>query len=405
MDKKPFIIKITGSILSLAILIFLFIPAAARSEIINGCNLAGPRLYHPYTLRIPEPTGDTLPPGKNVLFLIGIFDTGSSLVVINNVPFALRDQGRITKMFSSASDLLDMCGPTPEPIDESPTCAAPIGNPPKVPKLANLDVRIWGLEAFRQDQGIPIDTPQAEIKNVRVRPDDFRADFFASALIGAPVANRVIAYIDFKRVVARRLFGRILKAPDIRFYAQGDSSIPKVLYEIELKRFPSYRPGPSTRDQATRGQRYFVQNVVFKNGGRTVSGSTANSQPALQMKVLFDTGTTTTQITRSLALALGINPDLPCKSPKCRKFRTQDVSGRASNLVCYEIDRVEIISKNRAYKYVISSPKVCVNPSVSNNAFGGGSLAILGTNYFEKTKILINGPNNSLGMFVGERNK
>jgi hypothetical protein len=401
MKKNSSVIDVKWKFLGLVLIVSLLIPSAGKTEMINGCSLKGPLLYHPFTLRIPEPKGDTLPPGKNVLFLIAIFDTGSSFVLINNVPYAIRDQDQIKKILPSAADLLDICGPTPVPRNESPTCPMPTGNPPRVSRLINLDVRVWGLEKFVQGQGVPIDHPQAEVNNIRVRPDDFRTDYFAGALIGAPVANRVITYIDFNRVVSRVLFNRTLKAPDMRFYPQGDSSIPTPRYEIKLERFPAQPYGPSKRDQATRGQRYFVQNIVFANNGRSISNYRPSSPSGGQLKVLFDTGTTTTQITKTLAMDLGINTNLPCNKPQCTRFRTRTVGGGISKVLCYEIDRFEMISKNKSYRYVINKPKVCVNPSGMNNSFAGGSQAIIGTNYFENTKILLNGPKNTLGMFVG----
>ena len=121
--------------------------------------------------------------------------------------------------------------------------------------------------------------------------------------------------------------------------------------------------------------------------------------------MFLDTGTTATQITKTMAMELGINMNLPCNKPKCTRFQSKTVGGRISELFCYEIDRVEMISKNMSYKYVIERPKVCVNPLGLNNSFAGGSQAIIGTNYFENTKILLNGPKNTLGMFVGTQMK
>ena len=67
-------------------LVSFFFGSTASCNEIQGTSLRGPRIYHPYTLRLPGNPGDTLPPGKGVTFLIGIFDTGSRFFVINNVP-------------------------------------------------------------------------------------------------------------------------------------------------------------------------------------------------------------------------------------------------------------------------------------------------------------------------------
>lgn len=401
-----------------ALLVSFFSGSTASCNEIQGTSLRGPRIYHPFTLRLPGNPGDTLPPGKGVQFLIGIFDTGSRFFVINNLPYALEDNGRITKILPSAADILDICGHTPPPVNETPTCPPPRGNPPRIEALSPLDVRVWGMDAFVQGQGVRIDHPEAEVRHVMVRPDDFRPDFFAGALVGAPVASRIIAHIDYARVVQRQLFGRKLKTPYCRFWNHRSAATPHPLFETGLIPNPSSFPGPSRRDQASQGIVYQVKGVRFINKGIVVSqgdfvrlnysggvSPAAGNETVLRVHALLDTGTTTTQITLALAAALGINPHDMNQRAKASKFRTKSAGGHITELDCYVIDRVEFPSVNATYKYVINDPYVCVNPMASNQSFLGKSQAIIGSNYFEQTAILFDGPRMRLGFFSGIREK
>ena len=154
-----------------------------------GTGRNGPLAQHIYTLRIPNGEchpnpafaglcragGDTLPVGDPIIYLFSVFDTGSTILVVNNQPPGFGD-----------TDLLGLCSPA-NPNSTSSNCDAddPLTRDPNLP--ANLDVRLWGLGAVDPvTLGAPLDTPQREVTAVQVRPS-FNV---VPTLIGAPVAAR-----------------------------------------------------------------------------------------------------------------------------------------------------------------------------------------------------------------------
>src|SRR4051812_26966425 len=169
------------------------------------------------------PTGDTLPPGPTGQFGIGVFDTGSSLVLVNNAvagPPAVSDTTH-----------LEVCKPaTP---GETSNCTAPAsGHDPNLP--LSLDVRIWGLAAVTANNTI-LTNPQAETFGLQIRPSPTNA--FIPTLIGAPIAANTIAQIDYSRIITHDFgFPPPLTAPDITFYLPGDPAIPSMPYSFTLDR-------------------------------------------------------------------------------------------------------------------------------------------------------------------------
>jgi hypothetical protein len=348
------------------------VPLPAAATIITGTSRIGPRSIHIYTLRLPpgechpafppaqcEPGGDTLPVTlARIFYLFSIFDTGATKVLVNNeVPGTESD-----------ADILDLCGPLGNCLPSDPD----------LPQI--LDVRVWGLDRVDpRTLGAPLDFPEGEVQGLTVGLTT------SPTLIGAPVAARILAFIDYRdsaEITRFYSFGTI-RAPDIVFYESGDPGIPTPLFTADLARIGGF--GTSPVDGASTGPRFELRGVAFRNGRRAVTDVTF---PHL----LFDTGNTTTQVTPSLALALGINPEL---DPPDDTVDVQTPSGVVT-LRGYVIDRFELSSGDGSHQYMIADPTVFVNGSL------GGADANIGTNYFEQTQILFDGPNDELGLFVGE---
>jgi hypothetical protein len=347
----------------------------------------GPQAWQIYTLRLPpnqchpNPAfnpqcagewGDTLPVGPDIYFVWGVFDTGSSIVMINN--FGSGDD-------SSDSEILRLCGPTgncfaPDPGDPD---ADITDTDPYLP--LDLDIRIWGADVVTP-AGAPLDHPQAEVESIQVRPSYGEAP----TLIGAPVASRVVAYIDYTNPLPEPW-----NAADITFFEPNSPDIPVPVLVVPLERHGNYG---SALDGASVGPRYFINNVRFARGGDFVTDD--------DFDVVFDTGNTTTQITEEVASALGIDPH---NDPPVDQFSVNTVSGPAS-VKGYIIDSFELISTDGSDAFSLLSPLVYVreplpgqNPGdPPRSPFPFGQI-IVGSNYFERTQILFEGPNDSLGIF------
>jgi hypothetical protein len=246
---------------------------------------------------------------------------------------------------------------------------------PAIPDL--LDVRVWGLQAtLPPGGGAPMDHPEAQIEDVRVRilPSGM------PTLIGGPVTNRVLAYVDYTIGVLRTYDPGDLTCPAVSFFEPTAPDSPPPLYWVELDPFGSTTPSPM--DGASRGERYYLAGASFLNGTHGADDGAYN--------FLYDTGTTTTMVSSEVANQLGINLDDVAETV---------VVGDLGVLNGYLIDAFEITPLEGSLYYRIENPLVFVNPAPV--PFGGAADAIIGTNFFETTQILFDGPNSRLGLFVG----
>lgn len=373
---------------SLAFLFFASAATLAPAQEITGTSKIGPRSSHIFTLRIPpdlsvpSDLGDTLPPGNDIFFQFGIFDTGSRTVAINNVPLTATDG----TVFQSTANFLDLCGPG------DADCGTPTATQNFVPGLVVLDVRVWGL-AVVTPSGAPLSTPEAEVAGVLVEPAPITAN-----LIGAPVANNVLAYIDYTNEINNSSI--LVPGADMTFYEPGAAGAPVPLYELQLQRFGSTTP--STIGGFTRGELYSLVDFSFTNNGNSVGTGDLLTLPdssTREARVFFDTGNTTTQITRPMAASLGINLDIDTPDDT---VELQAPGGTIETVPCYAISSAGFSSIGGNYVYAIASPLVCVS---DRSAFAlpqsNPHDVIIGTNYFEQTQILWNGPGDTVGLFQG----
>jgi hypothetical protein len=337
----------------LAIALFLLIVtslsgARSSAQPVEGTDSVGPLTIHIATLRIPEPTGDTLPPGPDLFYIFTIIDTGSTLVGIDTI-------------FDAVT--LDFFNPAVPPL---------------------LDVRVWGLnDVDPVDLGAPLDDPAAEVEDIGVDT----VPVGTPTLIGAPVTNHILAFIDYANTVTRGpYFGDwYATGPTIYFFNPGDPGIPTPPMSADLVPFGSTAPAPNG---TSRGQRYYIADMRFENDGNTADSTTFD--------FLFDTGNTTSQVTEAVALALGIDlvNDLP-DDTVCIGGSGPACDG-GDLLNGYIVDRMAIRASPGLWEYVINNPLIFVKPPP---AFGGAADGNIGTNYFETTQVLFDGPGAQLGLY------
>jgi hypothetical protein len=370
-----------------------------------GTVRAGPQALHLFALKLPAgtchpntndfpgcfPEGDTLPPGNPFVFLFGsVLDTGSTVVVVNNVTTAAGE---------SDANLLNLC-------NSSGDCWVPDltvwkeGDPAHDSFLpTHLQVRIWGLASFMEGPsgGVPVPA-DAEVDTIpapgggyiplQVRPG---SEALLPTLIGAPVAAQVIADLDYTTTVTKSFpFGE-RSAPDIHFFMPGNPAIPQAPYRVALTRRGDFGVA---WDGASHGPRFMVPSGVLKNGDKVVLGSSFG--------FLYDTGSTTTAVTEAVAAALGIDTAV---DPPVDIFTVNTVGGTAT-VKGYVIERFEMTTIDGASRYVIRNPLVYVVPNRPDSAnpspFPEGIDVALGSNYFASTRVVFNGPGNELGLFIGE---
>jgi len=290
-----------------------------------------------FTLRAPGNPGDTLPLGPSIFFWVGVFDTGSDRVTLEN----------------DAAITLDFFNPS-------------------VPTF--LDVRLWGLGAMSKlTLRAPLDFPQSETPAIDVLP----LPPGTPSLFGGSVTNEVLAEIDYAQTIERDFLGGTIKSPAISYYEPGDPAIPTPLFWVDLDPSGGVSPGVT-------GHRYLFGDMRLSNGGSTETSATRN--------FLYDTGNTSTQITTSLATALGINLAAPPDDVVCLGAALPGCVG-GDLLDGYIIDRVEIDGIGGTYQYAIDQPIVFVQP-----AGLGGLDANVGANFFDGNRVLFDGPGIRLGL-------
>ncbi len=405
----------------------------ATAGIVFAATRSGPEARIAFTLRLPAGqcphpnpafdasacinTGDTLPVGPDEQYALGIFDTGSTVLLLNNLPPTESD-----------AKALGLCSP-------DGNCQTP-SDPHLPPKL---DVRIWGLGATNSSSfALPMNNPQAQVQGIKVRP------YSTPTLIGAPVAAKVVAEINYKKIVARhfnpepsydlngdgyidsldlqviadailnkiydsrfdlnadgslnaldlQMLSNVLskvilgglvvgESPDIIFYPQGGTGIPTPTFELALQEIGSF--GTSGNDQASKGPQYLAKNVTFSKNGLSVVDTSS-------IRFLYDTGNTTTQVTTNVATMLGINPDTDTPDDTY----TINTTTGTEVVKGFLIDNFEVTATDGTQKYTIPHPLIYVRSSL------GGPNGNIGSNYFANAHVLFNGPGDSLGIIEAD---
>jgi hypothetical protein len=346
----------------------------------------GPQAQHIYALKLPAgtchpntqdfptcyylDTGDTLPVGPDYTFLFGsVFDTGSTVVLVNNVttPYGFSD-----------ANTLNLCNATVG-------CSVPNTYPYHDPYLPlDLTVRLWGLSSYVSGDGVD-STEVADVPAIQVRPG---SQSLLPTLIGAPVAALVIASIDYATSVTKQSPFGPWTAPNIRFYLPGAAGIPAPPYKVRLERRGAFGVAPT--DGASVGPRFMVKNVAIERGGYRVTDSTVG--------VLYDTGSTTTVVTEAVATLLGI--DLVNETP-VDVYHLNTVRGEAV-VRGYLVDRFSITTREGLHEYGIDNPMIYVQPNLTDpprSPFPDGIDVVLGSNYFAWTRVLFDGPGDTLGLW------
>jgi len=341
---------------------------------INGMGLGvpGPRSCHILTLRRND---DTLPPGTPRYYVVGIFDTGATYLLLNQDTWQYLE----------------------------------------IPNGVPFDVHLWGFAAVLPDTlYAPLDFPEAEISAVRVSagPSGLKN------LIGGPVTNEVVAYIDYRVSVDRGDYS----CAAITFYPSDTSGIdpfPTPLFFTNLHPFGRTNPPPTNPTGPPPGQRYLIADMRLVNSvngiEKVAESTTVEDYSGGPFRILYDTGNTTTQISTDVAQALGIDlandtPETSTRVTAANALCDEKDSGGNSlgrPLNGYRISRLEIDASDGSYRYVVKNPLVFVPTHCPENApsdilTGGVADVNLGTDLFGAAQVLFDGPGNRLGFYTGE---
>jgi hypothetical protein len=321
---------------------------------------------------------DIYPVGSDESYIFSLFDTGSDIVYIGAADAAFLQIGAASPTNTNQDTRVRLNGLSA--IDET-TLNAPIG-------------------PYGEAGGA-----QGEVRDVRVGPASppQRPDLEVT-LIGAPVANEVVALIDNTVTVSRGPYafcgGCYAEGPDITFYMPTDLGIPVPAIQLPLERFGS--TDPALLDGATNGEKYFLNDVVFEYGANTVIYDPTATQP---FRFWYDTGAPPTIINVRMATALGI--DLAIGG----SFDCFKGAGKEGN-EGYVVDRVAFVgsASGGMGTYAVENASICVDvrdeelreryPDPNDPTVGIKLDAVVGANLFTHVPILFDGANSTLGILV-----
>jgi hypothetical protein len=328
--------------------------SGATDIVVNGASdVEGPQPIHLFALT--DPTGDDiypLSPTVGAYSLYALYDSGTSKVRINNVlPKSIG--GYVSK---TDAEWLEISG------------------------LETVNIRINGLN--RQDPsncGVPMGGPssafpaQVEVTGIATQP--YTVD---ATLIGCAVINQLVAHINYRQIIDIPTCAGLAtpeSGPYIDFYLPGDAGIPAPDLILTLERFGN----TTSTDGSTVGQLYWLRNVVFQNGNNVVTDDQGAADP---FDFLFDTGTTLTIVNDRMAGLLALPPG--GGSFGCH--------GGTNN--GYVIDSVTVVGSDGSYR--IDNANICWRES----AIVGSNIvdAVIGSNFFSQVEIILDGPNNALGI-------
>jgi len=284
---------------------------------------------------------DIYPLGEGSIALYGLYDTGSTKVRISNA-----SENRLTHQNWGKSDVDHL----------------------KLYKVETVNIRLNGLQKEDLNGNVPIgppgseNVPQVDVANIAVKPEEV-----GLTLIGAPLVNRVVTHINFSNKIIG-LFSKI-ETIEINLYNPNDPRIPSFDIALRLEPFGNL----VSTDGATPGYRYWLRDVAFQNGTRTVSDQDN------MFNFFFDTGTNLTIVNNAIAEKLG----LTANSGSFNCFHGQNNG--------YFIDTVTMVGTNGSYE--INNIPICWK----EDAIEVGD-AVIGTNFFDQVQIVVDGPNTTLGI-------
>jgi len=265
-------------------------------------------------------------------------------------------------------------------------------------------VRISGIDEIEASTGYgPIYAPSAgsyaadvEVPNIRVGPRNENR-----TLIGAPVTNQVVAWLDARAAseITKTTPYVTVSGPPMEFYEPKLSTNPVPLLKLPLAFFGSTTP--DLLDNATHGHRVFIRNVTFFEGTYDVSDDQTAATP---LQFLFDTGAPVTIVSQSLGMALGLDLSSTTKPP------TQDCYTTTPGMEGWTIDSVEFKSYDPVFggSYTIENAVVCVDDTGSRITAQYANPtpppaskkvdAVIGLNLFDHVPILVNLPEGYVGI-------
>ena len=401
VDRRAENISMALMMVIAALVCFFPFRSLAASFTVDGkSDKEGLLPYLVYALATQSATGDDiLPPGSNAYALLGLFDTGSTAVRIND-----SNPPRTHKWYGLGDDasLLGFNG---------------INSNSSPPATQRVDVRISGMaRSIQSSIGTPPDdlpwisgpgqagAVDTTIANITVRTDT-RPDI---TLIGTPACLHVRARISYTAVIERMMPKSVntpywtgkgpVQAPDITFN-------PKVSLGSEviilLQRFGATAPLTGNYDV---GQRLWMHGVELNNKNHRLQAPLTGDLNATEARFLFDTGSRVSLMDAGVAASLGLYDPISPATISPDGYSTID---GVANVPGWKLKSVVMTGQGGAYTVVNAwffiSPDVWSGSAIDPNAvaFNGAPIdAVLGSNLFMQTTLFFDGPGNALGIGV-----
>ena len=250
-----------------------------------------------------------------------------------------------------------------------------------ISSLETVNVRLNGLN--RQDpsdcsvpNGAPGSAMPAQAEVAGIATQDFTGK--DTTLIGTAVIHELVAHIDYQQIITIPACAGLASpasGPYMDFFPPGDPNIPNPDLILTLERFGT---GISTNGSTT-GRLYWLRNVIFQEGTNVVADDPSAANP---LNLLFDIGVTLTLVNDQIAGLLSLTAG----------GGSFNCYGGTNN--GYYIDSITAMGIDGTYR--IENAGVCWQES----AIVGASVvdAVIGSNLFDQVQIVLDGPNDALGI-------
>jgi len=347
---------------------------------VNGAGRHfGPLPVVPYAFADAATATDIYPLGTGAFYLFGLFDTGSTRVrLYSELPYFFNG-------YPTMDPNLGLTSNVPNRITDAnwfDSDAGLLG----ITTTETVLVRLNGLGAIDPDALTAPIGPPGDASGAQFETTGVEARLQAGldvTLLGAPVAEQLVAVIDHTQAVVREGYDfypgltdpahsgipgfemvNAVAGPEITFYPPEDPDIPAVGLHLQLARFGF-------------PERWTLNGLEFRNDGAVVTDHPEAATPSL---FLFDTGTTPTIIGDMIAGELGLTPGTG--SFNC-------LGGVANG---FTIDEVVVTGVEGTY--VVQNPSVCVSEASVTTIL----TAVIGSNLFDQVPLVFDGPGNTLGI-------
>jgi predicted aspartyl protease len=319
--------------------------------------------------------GDYLTDNPGEDFIVGIFDTGASFILVG---YDGADRAGIFDADLLTTSVIELGGAT---HSSYATVSQPLG------------IFVDGLAAVDQNTMLLDDSNMVGQSNLAIGVGQAAGpgEPGVPTVVGTPMSVYFVTAIFNDNQISVTYDGNNYTSPDIRFYDHSDSRIPDYNDSIPLNLIPSgaydveyfpdlesifdfvYQPGSPSIIGSLLQSLFFVNSVDMYDGTRSAIDKS---------RFMLDTGAQVSVVGTNIGSRLGLNPANPDF-----EVEIQDISGEITIEPGFYIDSLEIAALGEWLRFT-NVPVVMLDVSSPEGGYLDG---IIGMNLFTEFNLVLRG--------------